>query len=288
VSEARFGEMAAARTSSVVEQRDELVAVGPYRRVIAASLERIWENVLDWEHLPYLHADSFSSIRLRAATGEGWRAVVATVPDLGGGESEIEVVLDRPRLRYTTRTLDGAGAGTEIITTLEPVATGTRIDVDFLVPSVSAEHAELVGVYYRRLYARLWDQDESMMVVRQRALDVSRAPAARVADAARAPVPLGPETQLRARLPLLIEIAERLYRIVDLGGDIVVHSATCPHMGGPLAEAPLGGDGCMRCPWHGYLFDARTGRSADERKLRLARSPRIVVDAGGEAWLRWK
>lgn len=279
--------MAARTSSSLVEQRDELIAVGPYRRVIAASLERIWENVLDWEHLPYLHFDSFASVRLLHSTADGWRAVVGMVSELGGTESEVEVTLDRPRLRYTTRTLDGAGAGTEISTTLEPVAHGTRIDVDFLVPSVSEEHAELVGVYYRRLYARLWDQDESMMVVRQRVLDDACAPVRRVPDDLRAPVPLGPEPQLRARLPLLIEVAERLYRIVDVGGDIVVHSATCPHMGGPLADASVDGDGCLRCPWHGYGFDVRTGRSSDERKLRLARSPRVVVGADGEAYLRW-
>jgi nitrite reductase/ring-hydroxylating ferredoxin subunit len=279
----------AARTSSssVVEQRDELTAVGPYRRVISASLERIWENVLDWEHLPHLHSDSFSSIRLLHATADGWRALVGTVPQLGGTESEIEVTLDRSRLRYTTRTLDGAGAGTEILTTLEPVAHGTRIDVDFLVPSVSEEHAELVGVFYRRMYARLWDQDESMMIARQRVVDTARAAIARVPDASRSPVPLGPEAELRPRLPLLVEVADRLYRILEVGGRIVVHSATCPHMGGPLASAPLDAEGCIRCPWHGYRFDVCTGRSADDRKLRLARSPRVVVGADGEAYLRW-
>jgi nitrite reductase/ring-hydroxylating ferredoxin subunit len=41
---------------------------------------------------------------------------------------------------------------------------------------------------------------------------------------------------------------------------IVVASEVCPHLGGPLSQARLEDDGCaLRCPWHGYKFDARTG-----------------------------
>ena len=32
-----------------------LTSVATYRRRIGASLERVWENVHDWEHLPWLH-----------------------------------------------------------------------------------------------------------------------------------------------------------------------------------------------------------------------------------------
>ncbi len=39
-------------------------SVGFYRRTIRASLSRVWENVLDWEHLPWLHRSSFSDIKL--------------------------------------------------------------------------------------------------------------------------------------------------------------------------------------------------------------------------------
>ena len=69
-------------------------------------------------------------------------------------------------------------------------------------------------------------------------------------------------------------------RLVRLGGEVVAHSALCPHWLGPLEDAPLE-QGCIRCPWHGYLFDLRTGASADGRRLRLAPAPRVEVDAGG-------
>ena len=54
-------------------------------------------------------------------------------------------------------------------------------------------------------------------------------------------------------------------------------SAQRLHWLGPLDDAPLE-DGCVRCPWHGYLFDIRTGRSSDGHRLRLAPSPRVTPD----------
>jgi nitrite reductase/ring-hydroxylating ferredoxin subunit len=276
-----------ASRSNTAPEREPLFSVGPYRRVVAASIERVWENVLDWEHLPHLHHDSFASLRLLSADADGWRAIVTTVRELGAAESEIEVVLDRPQSSYVTRTLAGAGEGTEITTVLEPMGSSTRITVDFLVPGVSEQHAELIGVYYRKLYARLWDQDEDMMIGRQRALDRAASRGARVPDARRAPVPLGNADELRARLPLRIEIADRMFQIVAVDGEILVHSATCPHMGGPLAVR-VERDGCLVCPWHGFRFDARTGRSTEGRVLRLAPAPRVEIDPQtGEALLRW-
>jgi nitrite reductase/ring-hydroxylating ferredoxin subunit len=54
---------------------------------------------------------------------------------------------------------------------------------------------------------------------------------------------------------------------------------------GPLGDARVV-DGCVECPWHGYRFDMRTGRSADGRGLRLATVGRIAVDEGsGEVQL---
>jgi nitrite reductase/ring-hydroxylating ferredoxin subunit len=278
-----------AARASTVQRSEALISVAAYRRVVAASLERVWENVLDWEHLPYLHHDSFASIRPLGSSPDGWRAVVEMSRALGGAESEIEVVLDRPRLSYVTRTLGGTGAGTEILTKLEPVDRATtRVDVDFLMPGVSEEHVEVVGIYYRRLYARLWDQDEAMMAERQRSLDGAASRASRVNDAVRAPVPLGDAASLRSRLPLRIEIAGRFFRMLEVDGEITVHATACPHMGGPLGDAPIDDHACITCPWHGYRYDVRTGRSADGRTLKLAHAPRVDIDAAsGEAFLRW-
>lgn len=190
--------------------------------------------MLDWEHLPWLHRETFATVEPLTVEREGWRAVVGLH---GVGDPlVIDVALERAALRYHTRTLEGPGAGTDIVTTLAPEGPHrTAIRVDFLVPGVAPEGAEMVGASYRTLYAKLWDEDEAMMVRRQALLD-------RTADPA--------------------------WRNVVVDGRPVRFLATCPHLGGPLDRAPIE-DGCITCPWHGYRFDLRTGKSADGRALCL-------------------
>src|ERR1700741_5021067 len=94
------------------------IRVAVYERVVAASLQRIWENVLDWEHLPWLHRSSFGDVRLLEESPAGWRAWITT--PRGAEESLVAVELDRPALRYVTRRTNGVGAGSEIWTSLEP------------------------------------------------------------------------------------------------------------------------------------------------------------------------
>jgi hypothetical protein len=202
---------------------------------VAASLARVWENVLDWEHLPWLHRETFAAIRPLAASRDGWRAVV----DVHGTTEPlvIDVALDRTARRYHTRTVDGPGTGTEIVTTLTPDEAGpTGVEVAFLVPGVAPEAAAIVGGFYRTLYAKLWDEDEGMMVRRQAVLDGTLVPGCR-------------------------EV------VVD--GRTVRFAAACPHLGGPLEDAPIEAGCIITCPWHGYRFDLRTARSADGRDLAL-------------------
>ena len=131
------------------------------------------------------------------------------------------------------------------------------------------------------LYALLWDQDESMMERREGQL------AARPAAAPAGSLPLGPLAALRARLPLAVEVGGRGFRVVELGGELLAHATECPHRLGPLEHAALE-EGCLRCPWHGYRFDLRSGRSADGRRLRLAPAPRVWIDpASSEVELRF-
>ena len=60
----------------------DLKLVATYRRQIQASLVRVWENVLDWEHLPHLHDSSFKYCELDEAGRWGWR--VWSDPDHSG------------------------------------------------------------------------------------------------------------------------------------------------------------------------------------------------------------
>ena len=114
-----------------------LTSVAVYRREVRASLDRIWENVLDWEHLPWLHRESFSRIECLEEGPSGWRAKVGLAPEKTGQEILLELVLERPARRYVARTLAGPGCGTEIWTRLAPSAPDrTQIEVEFRLPGV--------------------------------------------------------------------------------------------------------------------------------------------------------
>jgi nitrite reductase/ring-hydroxylating ferredoxin subunit len=259
---------------------DALASVGVYRREVRASLDRIWENVLDWEHLPWLHRESFSRIDVLETGSEGWRAQVGLAQ--AGQEILLEVSLERPALRYVARTLEGPGRGTEIWTQLRPRSPDrTFIEVDFLLPGLRPEQRGPLGRAHQKLYALLWDQDESMMERREARL-APRPEAARPRAIA-----LGPLAALRARLPLRVELGGRGYRVLEVDGELLAHATECPHRLGPLEDAELE-DGCLRCPWHGYRFDLRSGRSADGRRLRLPPAPRLLIDpASSEVELRF-
>jgi hypothetical protein len=154
---------------------DTLTLVATYRRTIQASLERIWENVRDWEHLPWLHRSSFRAIELLAQRPDGWRACVTLPPAGASRQAIVDIQMDQPNLRYWSRTLEGQGAGGEVLTYLQPVnECMTDIVVEFRMPTVSDKHAEAIGAAYLRLYKQLWDEDERMMMHRQALLDGQR------------------------------------------------------------------------------------------------------------------
>lgn len=258
-----------------------------YEREVAASLERIWENVLDWEHLPWLHRDSFVGIREVEAGPEGWRACVLLPQPGEPSPAWIEVCLDRAQLRYVTRTLAGLGKGTEIWTRLNPVADrATHITVEFHLPGVTATRGARerdLGTMYTQLYTRLWNEDEGMMIRRQALLDARGAPV--TADAG--PFPLGPASALRAQLPRVVDAYGARFRIVEIAGELRAHATVCPHRGGPLEDAMPDAEGCIVCPWHGYRFDLQSGKSADGRRLGLSAAPAVLESSTGEACLVW-
>lgn len=236
----------------------------------------MWENVFDWEHLPALHDGQFHSIALIDSGDWGWRARVVNQPGDVSRPQVIEVRADRAAGSYVSATLEGPGSGSEVRTRLTALAPDrTGIDVAFLVPETDPERLAMIGGRYRAIYERLWDEDEAMMVERERAL------AARRAGRASAPetVILGAPEAVRAALPRLVEVGGERFRLLEIDGELVVHAATCPHWLGPLDSAEVI-DGCIRCPWHGYAFDVRTGESRDGRGLTLATPPSLVVIDG--------
>ena len=259
------------------------IPIATYVRRLPVPLQRVWENVRDWEHLPFLHHDSFCGIDLEQAAAWGWRARVRLPPREKPTEITIELRIEGAPGEYHTRTLTGAGAGSDIVTRLAARgAEHTDVSVAFHVPGLPEAARKPLGEGYVRLYTRLWDQDEAMMVRRQ-ALLTGRAPVS-PRPGARAPFALGAVGTLRARLPLRVELGGDSFRIVEHEGRLLAHSRVCPHLGGPLDQAPLE-HGAVVCPWHGYRFDCETGHGPAGQRCRMAVTVRVVVDGGGNAQL---
>jgi nitrite reductase/ring-hydroxylating ferredoxin subunit len=263
-------------TETALSPDPGLQLAGRYDRVVAVGIARVWENVLDWEHLPALHSGQFRSINLLDSGSWGWSARVVNQPGDEARAQTIAVWIDRAAGRYCSSTVEGPGTGTEIWTTLTPLGPDrTKVAVTFHVAETRPGRLGGIGARYVEIYTLLWDEDEAMMVERERALATRRA----ISRDAVAALNLGPVESVRATLPRLFEFGGERFRLLELYGRLIAHAATCPHWLGPLGAVPVV-DGCIRCPWHDYAFDVLTGASTDGRGLALASPPRVLVEQG--------
>ncbi len=241
---------------------------------LPVSLERMYENALDWEHLPFVHASSFASIRKIDAGDWGWLADA----ELPGEEPletiRIELRLERERHRWITRTLEGSGAGSEVWTHVTPLAEREiQLVIDFFAPSQTEAHAKKRFAQYDALYRQLYDEDLAMMLDRQDGIE-ERAPAAEEGD-----VDIGSAERVRAALPFVATAFGRRWRIVPVDGELIAHAARCPHREGSLLDAAVDGSQ-LTCPWHGYRFELRSGACVSGPRCTLPRAPRVEVSAG--------
>ena len=95
----------------------------------------------------------------------------------------------------------------------------------------------------------------------------------------------------------LITVAGREIGVFNVGGKYFALANRCPHEGGPLCQGRIGpliqsdGPGSyrlerdkefLRCPWHGWEFDIRTGKSwCDPEKIK-ARRFGVSVEKGAK------
>jgi nitrite reductase/ring-hydroxylating ferredoxin subunit len=85
----------------------------------------------------------------------------------------------------------------------------------------------------------------------------------------------------------IVEIAGRSIGVFNLDGEFFALRNRCPHQGGPLCAGTQAGlvsssrpgeyqysraGEILRCPWHGWEFDIRTGQSwFDPKRVRVRR-----------------
>jgi len=88
---------------------------------------------------------------------------------------------------------------------------------------------------------------------------------------------------------LIVALEGRSIGVFNVGGELFALRNACPHQGGPLCEGVLSGLAAaerpgeyryerhgeiLRCPWHGWEFDVRTGRShVDPARTRVRSYP---------------
>lgn len=247
-----------------------LCLAGTYRRTVAASVARIRENVLDWEHLPALHASSFAACELVDADAAGWRIRITNAGSATPQILKLDMAADTSRYRVTTEA--GPGATSEIRVSVTPHGPHeSGVVVEYHVPETDPARLAKIGESFVAIYTRLWDEDEAMMVAREAAL----------APRPRQPAPQRLDLDAAATIdvPMLFDFGPGRFRLVRHQGALLAHSATCPHWLGPI-DGDIDAQGCVTCPWHGYRFDVTTGRSADGRGLRLAPAPAIRIENG--------
>lgn len=94
----------------------------------------------------------------------------------------------------------------------------------------------------------------------------------------------------------LVTVAGREIGIFNLGGEFFAIGNRCPHEGASLCKGRIVGlvestepgsyqmsrkGELLRCPWHGWEFDIRTGRSWCDPNRTKVRSFDVKVEGGG-------
>ena len=97
--------------------------------------------------------------------------------------------------------------------------------------------------------------------------------------------------------PKVVELKGREIGLFNIGGEYFAISNKCPHEAGPLCSGRVTGivlsDGpgryrierkgeFIRCPWHGWEFDIRTGQSWCDPKSTRVRAFEVRVAPGEE------
>ncbi len=259
--------------------------LGNYVRRLPVNMARMMENAYDWEHLPYVHPSSFADIELVDSGTWGWRAKTG-IPR-GGGSQVFDLLVDTKRNYWATTIFVGSSAGAQIHTQATSIAEDQiEVDVRFYLPEPAPSDDDCAAVLasLRKTYARLYDEDEDLMVGRQRGLD--RAKALRDTKTAPDQVAVGPVDELDRTGPNLVAtpLGDVVVRCLD--GTWIAHSAVCPHRLGPLDLASVDASGTVQCPWHGYRFDATTGASLQPDCADLSAAP-TTEQRGGSLFLTW-
>lgn len=108
-----------------------------------------------------------------------------------------------------------------------------------------------------------------------------------------------PAEELQPNQRKVVEIAGRSIGVFNVNGEFFALRNSCPHQGGPLCVGQVSGflmssapgdytytrrGEIVRCPWHGWEFDIKTGQSwFDPQRTRVRTYPVSVEAAAADA-----
>ena len=66
----------------------------------------------------------------------------------------------------------------------------------------------------------------------------------------------------------VFEVQGRAVAVFNVGGLFYAIDNECPHRGGPLGEGDVEG-AVVRCPWHAWRWDVRTGANVNNPAVKV-------------------
>jgi nitrite reductase/ring-hydroxylating ferredoxin subunit len=88
-----------------------------------------------------------------------------------------------------------------------------------------------------------------------------------------------PLAELVPGVPRLVEADGARVVLVRVGEQVHAIGDVCAHRGGPLSEGKLTGTR-LACPWHGWMYDVRTGQCQFPGRGAAVPSYAVRVDNG--------
>ena len=95
----------------------------------------------------------------------------------------------------------------------------------------------------------------------------------------------------------IVQVDGRSIGVFNIKGEFFALRNTCPHQGGPLCQGIVSGflsattpgeftyvrrGEMVRCPWHGWEFDIKTGQSWWDPSKTRVRTYEVTIESAGE------
>jgi glycine betaine catabolism B len=92
------------------------------------------------------------------------------------------------------------------------------------------------------------------------------------------------KTDLAERKPVAVTANEKKVMLVMIDGKVYAMDGACSHRGGPLEKGVLT-DYTIECPWHGALYDVRTGAGDPRTAWGPHQNTYKITEQNGELWI---